>query len=90
MSEREETMELALELLRTERDGLQSRLHSCEDALEVFKRELSEKSSKLDSCLGFLERAGYRQCDIPACNCGEWHKNSPQPISSQENNRRQI
>lgn len=22
----------------------------------------------------FLEREGYRQCDIPACNCGSWHQ----------------
>ncbi len=21
----------------------------------------------------FLERHGYRRCDIPACNCGSWH-----------------
>ena len=24
--------------------------------------------------LAFLEREGYRRCDIPACNCGSWHK----------------
>lgn len=22
----------------------------------------------------FLEHEGYRRCDIPACNCGSWHK----------------
>ena len=22
----------------------------------------------------FLRREGYRACDIPACNCGSWHK----------------
>ncbi|MCP4897850.1 MAG: DUF550 domain-containing protein [bacterium] len=24
--------------------------------------------------LAFLEREGYRKCDIAACNCGSWHK----------------
>lgn len=23
--------------------------------------------------LDFIERRGYRRCDIPACNCGSWH-----------------
>ena len=27
----------------------------------------------------FLEREGYRQCDIPACNCGSWYKHSEKP-----------
>ena len=22
----------------------------------------------------FLEREGYRRCDVPACNCGSFHK----------------
>lgn len=22
----------------------------------------------------FIERLGYRHCDIAACNCGAWHK----------------
>lgn len=21
----------------------------------------------------FLERAGFRRCDVPACNCNSWH-----------------
>lgn len=33
--------------------------------------ELFEKYIALQS---FLEREGYRRCDIPACNCGSWHK----------------
>ena len=24
----------------------------------------------------FLERLGYRRCDIPACNCGSWHQHT--------------
>lgn len=24
----------------------------------------------------FLEREGYRYCDIPACNCGSWHQHT--------------
>lgn len=22
----------------------------------------------------FLESAGYRRCDVPACNCNSWHE----------------
>jgi hypothetical protein len=25
------------------------------------------------TALSFLERQGYRRCDIAACNCGKWH-----------------
>jgi hypothetical protein len=31
-------------------------------------------SSLQEKALAFLEREGYRRCDIPACNCGSWHK----------------
>ena len=29
---------------------------------------------RLEVADGVLERDGYRRCDIPACNCGSWHR----------------
>lgn len=41
-------------------------------------REKSTNSLSMGGCRDddaslFLERHGYRRCDIPACNCGSWH-----------------
>jgi hypothetical protein len=27
-----------------------------------------------ERAVNFLEGRGYRRCDVPACNCGSWHK----------------
>lgn len=37
-------------------------------------RQLNEAVRERHRAEVFLERAGYRQCDIPACNCGSWHR----------------
>ena len=29
---------------------------------------------ELDARRSFMERRGYRFCDIPACNCNSWHE----------------
>lgn len=34
---------------------------------------LAERDAEAYRALRFLERRGYRRCDIPACNCGSWH-----------------
>lgn len=31
-------------------------------------------AQEIHSIHSFLQREGYRRCDIPECNCGEWHK----------------
>jgi hypothetical protein len=53
---------LALEVVETrvQRDGLG-------DAVKMLRHELDEVRA-------FLEREGYRRCDILACNCGSWHQ----------------
>ena len=40
-------------------------------ATRIENMQLKDKLHKL---LLFIEREGYRKCDIPACNCGSWHK----------------
>lgn len=35
---------------------------------------LSKENIKLK---GYLEDAGWRRCDIPACNCGGYHRHNP-------------
>lgn len=44
-------------------------------APELFEKyvELQEFRARAQKADGFLEREGYRRCDIPACNCGSWH-----------------
>lgn len=37
------------------------------------EREREARDAQLEAALIFLERRGYRRCDIPACNCGSWH-----------------
>jgi len=45
------------------------------DEVERYKHDLAvgvrERMNRADD---FLLREGYRPCDIPACNCGLWHK----------------
>jgi hypothetical protein len=32
-----------------------------------------DATDELDKRRRFMESAGYRRCDIAACNCGSWH-----------------
>lgn len=36
-------------------------------------RDLHESEHERDDLLRFIEREGYRCCDIPACNCNSFH-----------------
>lgn len=42
----------------------------CVDELE---RELAAEREARERAEHFIEREGYRRCDIPACNCPSWH-----------------
>lgn len=33
----------------------------------------SDRDERGQKALDFIERRGYRRCDIAACNCGSWH-----------------
>lgn len=33
-----------------------------------------ERFENGERALDFLERRGYRRCDMPACNCNSWHQ----------------
>lgn len=50
------------------------RLHYKIIGLEAMNERLREEVFKRDE---FLERNGFRRCDIPACNCGSWHALHP-------------
>lgn len=43
-----------------------ARLQQALDAATTLARER-------DEAIAFIEREGYRRCDIPACNCNSWH-----------------
>lgn len=32
-----------------------------------------KQRARADKAEGFISSMGYRRCDIPACNCGQWH-----------------
>lgn len=46
----------------------------CESAAAI-ERLQAERDARDD----FLRREGYRPCDIPACNCGRWHRDDTFP-----------
>ena len=31
-------------------------------------------AAELDARRRRMSRDGYRECDMPACNCGSWHR----------------
>jgi len=43
-----------------------------EDVAEA-RAERDAEQQRADGMARFLEHAGYRRCDIPACNCGSYH-----------------
>lgn len=40
----------------------------------ALTKELRQARDECRKMAAFLERQGYRKCDIQACNCGSWHK----------------
>jgi hypothetical protein len=34
---------------------------------------MSDRYDDGAEAVSYLQRHGYRRCDIPACNCGSWH-----------------
>ena len=45
----------------------------CFKAFEERRAERDEARRELAELRFFIERRGYRRCDIPACNCGSFH-----------------
>lgn len=52
----------------------------CTCDLDAARAELAALRSGFDEAVAgarkradFMDRRGYRRCDIPACNCGSWH-----------------
>jgi streptomycin 6-kinase len=46
---------------------------SCERITELLATVAAEARAEEREAVAFLERRGYRRCDIAACNCGAWH-----------------
>jgi hypothetical protein len=47
-----------------------------------------ERRDRADAAMAVLTREGWRYCDIPACNCGSWHRPaSPAPSRESEGER---
>lgn len=38
------------------------------------EQELYEIRQRLEKAEWVLQHAGFRRCDIPACNCNSWHQ----------------
>ena len=49
-------------------DRLRAEIKQLQQDLVIGIRQRQNKAED------FLTREGYRACDIPACNCGSWHK----------------
>ena len=49
-----------------ERDALR-------EQVRVLTLERDRQHAELDKRQNFMQRRGYVQCDIPACNCPYWH-----------------
>lgn len=43
-------------------------------ALRAKLEDNGERGQRRDAAVSWLERNGYRYCDIPACNCGSYHQ----------------
>jgi hypothetical protein len=46
----------------------------CLSIARVAESILTAHAKELAGLSGYLERAGWGRCDIPACNCGGYHK----------------
>ena len=44
------------------------------EELKLVESAMSKLSAQVAKSDEFLEREGYRRCDISACNCGSWHR----------------
>src|SRR5688572_7626575 len=51
--------------------------HFVEAAKDILALEVIDVRRQRDKALTFLEREGYRRCDMLACACGEWHRHPP-------------
>ena len=48
-------------------------LDKAERQVKEAEAEIEQLRAERDELTGFIERRGYRRCDIPACNCGSFH-----------------
>jgi hypothetical protein len=42
--------------------------------VDMRQREIAEKDKEIGRLKSYLERAGWGECNIPACNCSGWHQ----------------
>jgi hypothetical protein len=53
--------------------GVSVKAFDAEQALTTARQEIAALTRERDEARDFILRAGYRRCDVPACNCGSWH-----------------
>ena len=68
ITEDAETYEFMWRRERDARMTLEMKVEKLEADLVIGIRQRQNKAED------FLMREGYRACDMPACNCGSWHK----------------
>ena len=59
-------------LVNEKRGREQDNQARCEN-FDAIQRDREALAARLAEVEKFLERQGYRRCDIPACNCPFWH-----------------
>jgi len=57
-----------------EADRMQRHIDELEGALESAKADLAAMERERDELIDALRRCNCQPCDIPACNCGSWHR----------------
>lgn len=64
----------AIERLTAERDSLSLAYKTSEDdVFNLTQKVIPNLRAERDVAIDALRRAGFVECDIPACNCGSWH-----------------
>lgn len=56
------------------RQDLRGALLECKQQLRDAEKYSKEADAQIIKLRGYLEDAGWGECNIPACNCNGWHK----------------
>ncbi len=72
---RAKTVSKEYQRIMAERDDLlRAKLAHTDKDYEALKGDLDAALARAAELEWFIGFEGYRACDIPACNCGKWHR----------------